>query len=143
MLKYEETIVTLLSKEELFNLVIDIEKYPDFLPWCVGARIKEKNEKKIIADLLVRFNHLNECYTSLVTFDFPNKICVKAIKGPLKTLINKWEFRSIENGATELHFAIEFELKSKILDVMMGSVFEKAAKKITVAFMERAISIDK
>lgn len=137
MVKYNEVFHSDFSKEELFDLVMDVEKYPEFLPWCAGCRIIEKNNDKIIAELLVRFSNFTESYVSEITFTKPDNIYVQQISGPFKVLTNKWFFEKEEKN-TKIIFEIEFEFKSKIFEKLMGSYFKKASHKMSSSFIKRA-----
>tara|TARA_B110000914_G_C15303300_1_gene372108 strand:- start:247 stop:690 length:444 start_codon:yes stop_codon:yes gene_type:complete len=135
------------SKKNLINIVLDIEKYPEFVPWCIEGRIHEKNETQdlieIKADLKVGKKFLNETYTSLVVYyKNKSKILVTNIDGPLKHLTNEWFFKEIHNG-TELKFNIEFELKNNLLNAIMKKSFNFGITKITDAFEKRAFDLFK
>jgi len=133
---------------QLYELVGDIEKYPEFLPWCAGARIIQRKDNNVQAELMVHFSAFMEKYTSNVTFiDHGNEayeIKVEAIEGPFKTLKNYWAFSYDESvQETKIDFAIEFEFKSFLLQKMIGSVFEIGMSKMMDAFEKRAIKIYK
>lgn len=136
MREHTEQIISPYKSEKIYALVADVEKYPEFIPWCVGARIKEQTDEWIIADLLVGFKGVKEVYTSKVHL-LPNKIEVEYLKGPFSHLENKWEFEDLENGA-KINFLIRFEFKSKILQSLIGGLFDKACMKMVHAFEERA-----
>ncbi len=141
MPKFNEIFTSKYSKEQIFDMVLDIEKYPDFLPWCGGTRILESGKEKIIAEMIIRFENFSESYTSEVTFTKPNAIFVKQTAGPFKVLTNKWEFETNPDNSTKIIFEIEFQFKSRILEKLIGSIFAKAAKKLTKAFIDRADAI--
>ena len=123
-------------------MVLDIESYPDFVPWCLDSKIHEKKETddfiEIKADLRVGKKFLNEVYTSLVLYSKKeDTITVTNIKGPLKYLKNNWIFREI-NSNTQLQFSIDFELKNSFLNIIMRNYFNMGLNKIADAFEERA-----
>ena len=133
------------SKENLIKMVLDIEKYPEFVPWCLNAKIYEKKEEenltKITADLTIGKSFFNETYKSYVIFNkSSNSIIVKNIQGPLKYLENKWFFKK-KGRNSEIDFHIDFELKSKILNILMTKSFDIGLKKIANAFEKRAIDL--
>ena len=135
------------SKENLIKMVLDIEKYPEFVPWCLDGKIHEKKETddliEIKADLKVGKKFLNQTYTSFVLFDKNlDKIIVNNLDGPLKHLKNEWTFKEV-NNSTQLIFDIDFELKNPILNKIMENSFEMGLKKIADAFEKRAIDIYK
>ena len=135
------------KKEELINMVLDIEKYPEFVPWCLDGKIHKKNESEdlieIKGDLKVGKKYLNETYTSLVLYyKGKDKIIVTNIDGPLKHLQNEWRFKEI-NNQTQLEFDIDFELKNNIFNAIMKKSFNFGLNKIADAFEKRAIQLFK
>lgn len=127
-------------------LVMDIEKYPEFLPWCKKAKIvKRLSEKNLHADLLINFKNFLEKYRSNVVFGKSAEdvyfVDVVAIEGPFKKLTNNWKFRDLENGGCEIEFFIDFEFNSFLLGKMLGAIFEKASEKMMSAFEERSKEI--
>ncbi len=134
------------KKKDLINLVLDIEKYPQFVPFCYDAKIYEdKNEgdlQKIIADLTIGKGPFKDTYKSDVAYDKKNdSICVKNIEGPLNHLSNNWTFTDKNNGITEVTFDIDFEIKNKFLNSLMVVSFKFGLEKIADAFQKRAESL--
>ena len=135
------------SKKNLIEMVLDIEQYPQFVPWCLNGKIHKKKESEdfieIKADLKVGKKFINETYSSLVLYSKKKDlITVTDIKGPLKYLKNEWKFREI-NKKTELDFSIDFELKNNFLNVIMKNYFNFGINKITDAFEQRALKLFK
>ena len=135
------------SKENLIKMVMDIEKYPEFIPWCLNGKIHTINDKgnkiEIIADLTIGKNFLNETYKSLVIYEkSSDTISVSNIDGPLKHLENKWFFKEKGNNS-EVDFYIDFELKNKILNLFMTKFFDIGLKKIADSFEKRALKLFK
>ena len=123
-------------------MVLDIEKYPIFVPWCLEGKIHEKKESEdyieIKADLRVGKKFINEVYSSLVLYSKKeNTITVTKIEGPLKYLKNEWKFKEVNNH-TQLDFSIDFELKNSFLNMVMRNSFSFGLKKIADAFSDRA-----
>ena len=130
------------KKEELINLVLDIEKYPKFVPFCYEAKIYEnKNEDnitKIIADLTIGKGPFKDTYKSDVVYNKKDSsIFVKNLNGPLNYLSNKWKFIN-KNNFTEVTFDIDFEIENKFLNILMEKSFEFGLNKIADAFQKRA-----
>jgi coenzyme Q-binding protein COQ10 len=128
-------------------MVLDIEQYPQFVPWCLSGKIYKKNETsdfiEIEADLKVGKRFINETYSSLVLYSKKkNLITVTNVGGPLKHLKNEWKFKEI-NEKTELDFSIDFELKNNLLNMIMKKYFNFGLKKITDAFELRALKLFK
>lgn len=148
MITHKEIYFSDFSVKELHDLVLDIESYPEFLPWCSAARIIESSDNKIIAELVVHFASFHEKYTSEVTVVPPNdtgkysKINVEMIEGPFNKLNNIWVFEhDSKKNKTMVKFNIDFEFKSVILQKMMGAMFGIALKKMMSSFEERAKEI--
>jgi coenzyme Q-binding protein COQ10 len=130
------------SKKNLINMVLDIEKYSEFVPWCLGGKIHTNIDKgntvEITADLTIGKSFFKETYKSFVIYDKSNdSINVTNIEGPLKHLENKWNFRQT-GDSSEVDFYVDFELKNKILNVLMIKTFDLGLKKIADAFEKRA-----
>ena len=135
------------KKKQLIEMVLDIEKYPEFVPWCIKGKINEKNESKDLitfnGDLKVGKSILNETFSSHVSYHkAKDKIIVTNLDGPLKHLKNEWFFKEI-NNSTQLDFFIDFELKNPILNSIMKKSFKIGLSKIARAFEERAIKLYK
>ena len=135
------------KKDQLIQMVLDIEKYPEFVPWCLGGKVHSRNESsdliEIKADLKVGKSIINETYTSLVLYyKEKDKILVTNIDGPLTHLKNEWKFKEI-NNSTQLEFKIDFELKNNLLNVIMKRSFNFGLKKIADAFEKRALELYK
>ena len=135
------------TKERLIEMVLDIDKYPEFVPWCIDSKIYTNIDKgktvEITADLTIGKSFFNETYKSFVIYDkSSDSIHVTNMEGPLKHLENKWFFK--QNGEnSEVDFHVDFELKNKILNMFMSKTFDIGLKKIANAFEKRAIELFK
>ena len=135
------------KKEQLVEMVLDIKKYPEFVPWCIEGRVLDKNESADLitfnGELKVGKSILNETFSSHVSY-YKEKdiIIVTNLDGPLKHLKNEWKFKEI-NNSTQLEFFIDFELKNPILNGIMKKSFELGLNKIAKAFEERAVKLFK
>ena len=135
------------SKEDLIKMVLDIEKYPEFVPWCLNGKIHKKsdsgNKIEITADLTIGKSFFNETYKSFVIYEkSSDSIHVTNMDGPLKHLENKWSFKE-KGNYSEVDFYVDFELKNKILNLLMIKSFDIGLKKIADAFEKRAIELFK
>jgi len=135
------------SKENLIKMVLDIEKYPEFVPWCIDGKIHSKNDKgdkvEITADLTIGKSFFNETYKSFVIYEKSSDlILVTNMDGPLKHLENKWYFKQ-KGSSSEVDFHVDFELKNKILNTLMIKSFNIGLKKIADAFEKRAVTLFK
>jgi len=125
------------SVEQLFDLVADIERYPEFLPWCVGARVRERRDDYILGDLLIGWRMVRERFTSRVHLYRPDRIDVEYAEGPFKYLENHWKFIP-QNGGTLIDFHVDFEFRSRVLTGIVETVFTEAVKRMVSAFEKRA-----
>ena len=135
------------KKDQLIEMVLDIEKYPEFVPWCIEGKIYDRNDSVDLitfnGDLKVGKSLLNETFSSHVSYyKEKDKIIVTNLDGPLKHLKNEWVFKKV-NDATQLEFFIDFELKNPILNSIMKKSFELGLNKIAKSFEERAIKLYK
>ena len=135
------------KKEQLVEMVLDIEKYPEFVPWCIEGRVLDKNESADLitfnGDLKVGKSILNETFSSHVSYyKEKDTIIVTNLDGPLKHLKNEWKFKEI-NQATQLDFTIDFELKNSFLNSIMKRSFNLGLNKIADAFEKRALELFK
>ena len=126
------------TREQLFDLVSDIERYPEFLPWCVGARIRERRDNEILGDLLIGYKMVRERFTSRVVLSAPDRIDVSYSEGPFKYLNNHWLFLPQGDGQCLIDFYADFEFRSKMLQKIMEMFFNEAVKRMVGAFEARA-----
>ena len=126
--------------EQLFDLVADVQHYPDFLPWCVGATVKSRSETDLVADLVIGFGPFREGFTSQVTLDRPHKVVVRYEKGPFRYLNNQWTFSPDPRGC-RVEFFVDFEFRSRLLQSAIGVVFNEAVRRMVNAFLKRARQI--
>lgn len=142
MPKHREERVLPYTAEQMFDLVADIEKYPEFLPWCVAARVVKRSHNVLMADLVIRFKAFQEKYTSKVALCRPEgseagSIDVTMVQGPFSHLENDWVFTPHPEGCL-VGFMIDFRFKSVLLEKMIGFMFDKAFNHMVEAFEKRA-----
>ncbi|MGH6980300.1 MAG: type II toxin-antitoxin system RatA family toxin [Stellaceae bacterium] len=123
---------------QLFDLVADVERYPEFLPWCTGARIRERKDNVIVADLLIGFRMVRERFTSRVTLNRPDGIDVSYSEGPFRYLENHWKFEPQPDGSCVIDFYVDFEFRSRMLQTLIGALFGEAVRRMVGAFEGRA-----
>lgn len=129
------------TPEQLFDVVADIEKYPEFLPWCIATRIRRREGKVVHADMAIGFKMFRERFTTRDVLDPPRRIDVSYHDGPFKYLNNHWIFEPHGDGHCELDFYIDFEFHSRMFQKMMGMVFNEAVRIMVSAFEKRARAI--
>ncbi len=130
--------------EQMFNLVADVERYPEFVPLCQSLKIRQRTPKPdgtelVLADMTVSFKLVRETFTSQITLDRPNlKILVEYLKGPFSSLENRWIFEPRGEGACDVGFFIAYEFRSRMLAMLMGTMFDAAFQRFAAAFEKRA-----
>ncbi len=126
------------SCEQMFDLVADVGRYGEFLPWVVATRVRSDGEHEMTADMLVGFKAIREKFTSRVTKDRPNRIDVHYLDGPLRDLDNSWVFRPTEDGGCEIDFCVQFTFRNAVFEALAGQYFDRAFRKMVEAFEKRA-----
>ena len=135
------------SAERMFDLVADMEKYPQFVPLCTALRVRSRKEKSegvvvVVAEMTVAYKLIRESFTSRVTLDRPNlKILVEYLQGPFSNLENRWTFEPVDDKHCDVTFFITYEFKSRMLATLMGSMFDMAFQRFAAAFEKRADTI--
>ena len=140
MPRHSETRFLPYTPDQLFDLVADVANYDKFLPWVVAVRVRSSSETETVADLVVGFNAFKERFTSRVIKDRPAKICVDYVEGPLKFLHNEWKFEP-GSGGTNVHFSVDFAFKSRLFESLAGAMFDRALRRMTGAFEQRAAAL--
>ena len=137
-MKHEERRVINHTPSNLYKLVSDVKKYPEFLPWCLGARVKNNKKDSFDADLIIGFKIYKEIYSSQIFLDKINKkITVNYKSGPFEYLQNHWIFTENKKGC-EVEFMVDFKFKSVFLQTLMETLFAEAVKRMVSAFENRA-----
>jgi coenzyme Q-binding protein COQ10 len=132
---------------KMFDLVADIERYPEFVPLCRELRVKTRTQKDggvevVVADMTVAYKLVRETFTSRVTLDSPKlQILVEYLSGPFSRLQNRWIFRPVDEQTCDVEFFIEYEFRSRVLAALMGAMFDAAFRRFAEAFEKRADEI--
>jgi coenzyme Q-binding protein COQ10 len=126
------------TPEQMFDLVADVGRYGEFLPWVVATRVKSNSDTEMVADMLVGFNALREKFTSRVEKHRPDRIAVHYVDGPLRDLDNRWLFRPAADGGCEVDFCVDFTFRNAVFEALAGSYFDRAFRKMVAAFETRA-----
>jgi len=129
---------------EMFDLVADVERYPEFVPLCRSLKVRQRQSEPdgtevLVADMTAAYKLISERFTSRVTLDRPNlQILVEYLDGPFSRLENRWTFRPAREGSCDVEFFISYEFRSRMLALLMGSMFDLAFRRFAVAFEQRA-----
>ena len=137
MPKHSETRHMPYSAEQMFDLVADVKRYAEFLPWVTAMRVRKDTSTETLADMIVGFKGLRETFTSKVDKVRPQQVHVEYIEGPLKYLHNDWRFRPDGDGCF-VDFSVDFAFKNRVFEMLAGQVFGLALRKMIGAFEERA-----
>jgi coenzyme Q-binding protein COQ10 len=136
---HTETRLLPFTPQQMFDLVADVARYPEFLPWCVGARIREQAPDMLLADLMIGFKMIRERFTSRVHLERDTRrIDVEYISGPFRQLQNHWTFHDAPGGGCRIEFFLEFEFSSLMLQKLIGVLFHEAVRRMVSAFESRA-----
>ena len=141
MPRHSETRQLPYTPEQLFDLVADVAKYDEFLPWVVAVRVRSSSETETVADLVVGFNAFKERFTSRVEKQRPERVFVDYVEGPLKYLHNEWRFVPAREGGTDVHFSVDFAFKSRLFETLAGAMFDRALRRMIGAFEQRAAAL--
>ncbi len=137
MPKHSETRHLPYTPEQMFDMVADVKRYPEFLPWVSAMRVRQDSDTATLADMIVGFKGLRETFTSKVEKTRPAHIHVEYIDGPLKYLHNDWKFRAEPDGCA-VDFAVDFQFKNRMFEMLAGQVFGVALRRMIGAFEDRA-----
>jgi coenzyme Q-binding protein COQ10 len=133
-----EVVALPYSAEQMFDLVADVGRYEEFLPWVVATRVKSDSASEMVADMLVGFKSLREKFTSKVVKERPYRIEVHYLDGPMKDLDNRWLFRPMTDGGCEIDFCVDFTFRNAVFEALAGQYFDRAFRKMVTAFEDRA-----
>jgi len=137
MPSHAETRFLPYTPEQVFDLVADVKRYPEFLPWVQAMRVRRDGPDETLADMIVGFKGLRETFTSRVTKTRPEQVHVDYVEGPLRFLTNEWRFRPAEGGC-DVAFQVAFEFRSRVFEKLAGRVFDAALRRMIGAFEARA-----
>lgn len=141
MPKHKETRRLPYTPEQMFDLVADVPRYPEFLPWVSAIRVRSQSDTEMLADMIVGFKGLRETFTSRVVKHRAKSVHVDYVDGPLKHLSNDWQFRSDGEGGVIIDFEVDFAFKNIMFEMLAGQVFDRALRKMINAFEARAIAL--
>jgi coenzyme Q-binding protein COQ10 len=125
------------TPEQLFALVADVERYPEFLPWCLAARVKERRPDLMVVDMIIGFRMFRERFTSRVALGPPDRIDVTYAQGPFRRLNNHWFFERVPGGC-HIDFYVDFEFRSRLMQRLIEALFNEAVRRMVGAFERRA-----
>jgi coenzyme Q-binding protein COQ10 len=129
------------SAAQMFALVADVQRYPEFLPWVVAMRVRSECATETIADMIVGFKGLRESFSSRVIKEADSRIIVDYLDGPMRHLHNEWRFTPSETGGCRVDFMVDFAFRNSLFERMAGQMFDRALRKMIAAFETRAVAL--
>lgn len=141
MPRHAETRTLAFSPEQMFDLVADVGRYPEFLPWVIGARVAGRTPQGFDAEIIVGFKMFRERFSCKVKLDRPQAISVDYVAGPLKHLSNDWRFEPAGEGGARVSFAVDFSFRSRLFESLVGALFSEAVRRMAAAFEARAAAV--
>lgn len=126
------------SAEQMFDLVADVGRYPEFLPWIMATRVRSDDGHEMVADMLIGFSAIREKFTSRVEKNRPDELRVHYIDGPLRDLDNRWQFRALGPSECEVDFSVQFTFRNALFEKLAGQYLDRAFRKMVAAFETRA-----
>lgn len=138
MPRHSESRTLPYTPEQMFDLVADVGRYQEFLPWVAATRVRSDSGTEMVADLVVGFRSIKETFTSRVNKQRPERIEIDYVEGPLKYLHNSWRFLSDGEGGTRIDFCVDFAFRNRLFETLAGQMFDRALRRMINAFEERA-----
>lgn len=126
------------TPEQMYDLVADVGRYAEFLPWVIATRVRSDSETEMVADMVVGFNALRERFTSRVEKHRPDFLRVHYVDGPLRDLDNQWRFTPVGEASCRVDFCVDFAFKSRVFEALAGQYFDRAFRRMVEAFEVRA-----
>lgn len=129
------------TQKQMYNLVVDVEQYPEFLPWCVKSRVCDRRDNQFLAELTVAFKGIRESFQTIDILTPDQKIEVNLRSGPFRFLASTWTFTVLDENRTQVEFYIDFRFQSRMKEMIMGPIFTQISKQMIAAFRKRAVAL--
>ena len=136
----ERSVLVPHSAAQMFDLVADVEKYPEFMPWCGGTTVSDRDASGMQASITISLAGLKQTFTTKNTHDYPNKINLELVDGPFSALKGEWLFTPLTEQACKVVFTLEYEFSSRTLETLVGPIFNRIASSFIDSFTQRALS---
>ena len=134
----QRSVLVPYSAAQMFDLVADVEKYPEFMPWCGGTEVQSRDEHGMQASILISFAGLKQRFTTRNTHDYPNRIDLELVDGPFSLLVGHWQFQALAEDACKVLFTLDYVFSSRPLEMVVGPVFNRIASSFIDSFTKRA-----
>lgn len=136
----ERSVLVPHSAAQMFDLVADVEKYPEFMPWCGGTTVSQRDEHGMQASITISLAGLKQTFTTRNVHDYPNKINLELVDGPFSVLKGEWLFAALSEDACKVVFTLQYEFSSRTLETLVGPIFNRIATSFIDSFTQRALS---
>lgn len=137
----ERSVLVPFSASQMFELVADVQKYPDFMPWCGGSSVTERNELGMQASITIALAGLSQTFTTRNRHDYPHKIELELVNGPFSALTGEWVFKPLADDACKVSFTLKYAFSNRALETLVGPIFNRIATSFIDSFSQRAQSI--
>jgi len=134
----ERSVIVPYTPAQMFDLVSDVAKYPEFMPWCGGAEVLSESESGMTASIMIRIARISQSFTTRNTHDYPNRIHLELVDGPFSNLTGDWKFSPLGEDGCKIDFVMQYQFSSRALEVVVGPIFNRIATSFIDSFTERA-----
>lgn len=134
----KRSVIVPYTPEQMFDLVSDVARYPEFMPWCGGADVMEQDESGMIASIMIRIARISQNFTTKNTHDYPNRIQLELVDGPFSNLTGDWTFAPLGEDGCKIDFVMQYEFSSRTLEMVIGPIFNRIATSFIDSFTQRA-----
>lgn len=134
----ERSVIVPYTPAQMFDLVSNVAKYPEFMPWCGGAEVLEENDSGMTASIMIRIARISQSFTTKNTHDYPNHIHLELVDGPFSNLTGDWKFAPLGEDGCKIDFVMRYEFSSRALEVVVGPIFNRIATSFIDSFTQRA-----
>ena len=138
MAMVEKSLLIARSSQQMFDLVDDVESYPEFLPWCNQTKVAFRDDHKTVATLHIKYHSVKSHFTTENHKDYPTRMTIKLVDGPFRRLEGSWHFKALADNACKIEFQLSYEFSSKLFEKIIGSLFSQIANTFVEAFVKRA-----
>jgi len=134
----KRSVIVPYTPEQMFDLVSNVAKYPEFMPWCGGAEILNQDDSGMTASIMIRIARISQSFTTQNTHDYPNRIHLELVDGPFSSLTGDWTFTALGEDGCKIDFVMQYEFSSRALEMVIGPIFNRIATSFIDSFTQRA-----
>lgn len=134
----KRSVIVPYTPEQMFDLVSDVARYPEFMPWCGGAEVMEQDESGMTASIMIRIARISQNFTTKNTHDYPHRIQLELVDGPFSNLTGDWSFTPLGEDGCKIDFVMQYEFSNRTLEMVIGPIFNRIATSFIDSFTQRA-----